>query len=544
MTPTETPEFLGPLRDQLVHGAAAHRRRRRSRTLAAGSALAAIAVVAMTVAVVAATRDDLEVVMAPVDQPVGAGGTAPQASVTTVHDGSTTTDDVSMWEPAMTTLAGSSYPGLFWTGDRLLVINTENEGGEVAGERWDPARNEPTPMAPSGLPWRVDAAMGWTGDELLVIGGSNGPGLGQIGAAYRPATDTWRTIADPPVVGGENEWSPAPRGPAMWTGSELVLPASGLAYRPADDTWRTIAVSPLSDRARPVTVGTGSQFVVWGGCMVRGSQCDEINDGLLGDGAVYDVATDAWTALPPSPLTPAVHAVGVWDGDEVVITVTEPGAGGTGARTAAWSPATGEWRVLPDPRLSDRRFAAAVWTGSEVVVWGGTGKADGAVFDRATGTWTSFEGPTPAVARGLHSMAWAGDRVYISATLQAPLPLVLRPGARPTPPEQATPPATRPPDPGGAVLPDGQPVPLTEVGKGYSVDVDLVCGAFELAGSWVLDEGDLSTWQPPGERHEGGMFTLDAIDHGTFRGDAAGTKVATFRRLPDGEAPPCAPVPR
>ena len=82
------------------------------------------------------------------------------------------------------------------------------------------------------------------------------------------------------------------------------------------------------------------------------------------------------------------------------------------------------------------------------------------------------------------------------------------------------------------------------VGVGYHVDVDLECLAFELSGIWVLVDGDPRSWQPAGERHEGGTFTLDSPSTGTFVGDAAGTKTATFRLLPDGEAPNCLPMPR
>lgn len=60
----------------------------------------------------------------------------------------------------------------------------------------------------------------------------------------------------------------------------------------------------------------------------------------------------------------------------------------------------------------------------------------------------------------------------------------------------------------------------------------------------VLVGGDTSGWQPPGERFEGGTFTLDTPTSGTFSGDAAGTKVATFRLLPAGEEPACRPAAR
>ncbi len=88
-----------------------------------------------------------------------------------------------------------------------------------------------------------------------------------------------------------------------------------------------------------------------------------------------------------------------------------------------------------------------------------------------------------------------------------------------------------------------EPMPL-DVGSSHYVDVDLACQAFDLAGVWVLDEGDTTTWQPPGERHEGGMFTVERPGYGRFVGDAAGDKTATFRRLTPNESPVCSPVPR
>ncbi|MBL8777752.1 MAG: hypothetical protein JNK12_17555 [Acidimicrobiales bacterium] len=81
-------------------------------------------------------------------------------------------------------------------------------------------------------------------------------------------------------------------------------------------------------------------------------------------------------------------------------------------------------------------------------------------------------------------------------------------------------------------------------GVGYYVDVDLDCLAFELSGIWVLVDGDPRSWQPADERFEGGTFTLDSLSTGTFVGDFAETKVATFRLLAGDETPNCVPVPR
>ena len=81
------------------------------------------------------------------------------------------------------------------------------------------------------------------------------------------------------------------------------------------------------------------------------------------------------------------------------------------------------------------------------------------------------------------------------------------------------------------------------IGVGYYVDIDVECagGTFELGGTSGSPRTTGRGWADPGERHEGGTFTLDAEDHGTFVGDAAGTKIAEFRTLgpaEDSSAPP------
>jgi len=92
-------------------------------------------------------------------------------------------------------------------------------------------------------------------------------------------------------------------------------------------------------------------------------------------------------------------------------------------------------------------------------------------------------------------------------------------------------------EPEPVILPEGeQPQP----GIAYYVDVDVECAAFELGGQiWRHDVGDLLGFSLP---HEGGTFTLDASDHGTFIGDAEGDKTATFVTGTDPEG--CQPTKR
>ncbi len=144
-----------------------------------------------------------------------------------------------------------------------------------------------------------------------------------------------------------------------------------------------------------------------------------------------------------------------------------------------------------------------------------------------------------------------GAVVMVEATFSdAPNCLRLVPGADTSnsttttstmsPPVVATAPSTMAPS---TATSPAEPMAL-DVGSSHYVDVDLACQAFELAGVWVLVEGDTTTWQPPGERHEGGLFTVERPGFGRFVGNATGDKTATFRLLTPNESPACSPVPR
>lgn len=125
---------------------------------------------------------------------------------------------------------------------------------------------------------------------------------------------------------------------------------------------------------------------------------------------------------------------------------------------------------------------------------------------------------------------------------------VVTPSSTSPSPSTATAAPPHPTTPSTSAVPAGGPsakgVLSLGIGTSHYVDVDLECQAFELAGVWVLVEGDTSTWQSRGERHEGGMFTISSDGRGRFVGDAKGDKVATFGRLAPDDAPACSPVPR
>lgn len=304
--------------------------------------------------------------------------------------------------------------------NRALVLSLENGGDTVAGEVLDLEAGTAEQIAPSPLAWRAFAMVGWTGDEIVVAGGSNGPGIDVSGAAYNPETDSWRLISDPPgFVAGLSDNQAI--GPGAWTGAELISWQSGLAYNPVTDSWREIAPSPLTPRMDEAVTATNGLLLVWGGCDSESvPNCDDVLQGALADGAIYDPMTDTWTMLPDGPLDGGAGSVAIattW-GDRVIVVVPHP-VSADAATTAAIDPMRLEWTELPElPLEAGGRAAALTWTGSEVVIWGGytdsyMEQTDiGFLLDPEATRWQPLE--RGGGARRGHSMVWTTRGLLIA----------------------------------------------------------------------------------------------------------------------------------
>jgi N-acetylneuraminic acid mutarotase len=286
--------------------------------------------------------------------------------------------------------------------------------GAQGGAHW-------TEIPPSGLCGRYSAAQVWTGTEMLVWGGENCAGAAcptfraphlADGAAYTPATGTWRKLATSPL---------SARAPAatVWTGTEMLVwggvkadgdLADGAAYDPARNRWRMMAGSPLAARDGVMAAWTGKELVVWGG--------GDLDKGFV-DGAAYDPATDRWRTNAGSPLGRRDGGATAWTGKELVVW------GGTdlSARTelrdgAAYDPATDRWRTIAASPLAGRGEAASAWTGRELVVWGGgtldgtSFFADGAAYDPTADRWRSLPN-APVAPRTAPAAVWSGRELLI-----------------------------------------------------------------------------------------------------------------------------------
>ena len=184
----------------------------------------------------------------------------------------------------------------------------------------------------------------------------------------------------------QRAFAPRRRG-GVWTGDRLIIwgglgnggalnSGGRLGFNASGDPlgWQPVSLSGApSARSGHTAVWTGQRLIVWGGR----------NGGTrLGDGALYDPATDTWQ--PTSALggpTPRSGHNGLWAGGEMIVFGGETAAGAT-ADGYAYDPVKDMWRTLSgagNPLI--RTEATAVWTGHELAVFGGRagGQAVGAL---------------------------------------------------------------------------------------------------------------------------------------------------------------------
>ena len=251
--------------------------------------------------------------------PSGREGDAP----TGFADGGVLDPATGAWDPIPAApLPPPTVGGMFVTSaqlvdDRLAVVTGSTDGTlhaavyDTAEGRWIDA------------PDQIDVlltydAMAWDGETLALVRTRPG-GVGHAGDARLD----WR--ADAPVT---------------------------LRWRPGDDRWTAGAPAPFGLREHAGAAFDGGRLALWGGTGSTGSAGGTGGGAgsVANDGAVYDVAADAWTDVPEAPLPGRVHAATAWRDGRLVVgggTDTLADAGEHLSDMAAWDPATGTWEELP-----------------------------------------------------------------------------------------------------------------------------------------------------------------------------------------------------
>ncbi len=200
-----------------------------------------------------------------------------------------------------------------WTGSEMIVWGGFGDGQHAwnNGARYHPGLDRWAPLPVEGAPEaRVEPAAVWTGSEMIVWGGIT-PDLKRTlpsGARYNPATNQWTAM---------NHYGPALGTwgcQAVWTGSEMLVwggavqngdenvnhvTNEGAAYNPATNSWRSLTTEGApAARFFHTSVWTGSSMIVWGG----GDQKDLRS---FNDGAEFFPTENRWVLLDSDEAPPA-----------------------------------------------------------------------------------------------------------------------------------------------------------------------------------------------------------------------------------------------
>jgi hypothetical protein len=312
-----------------------------------------------------------------------------------------------------------------WTGSEMIVWggNDANSIMKNSGGRYDPVTNSwtETNLADAPSPRSGHTAL-WTGGEMLVWGGFSGAfdflTIGD-GARYSPDLDSWSVIT--------SDQAPSARTghTAVWTGTEMIVwggascvgcsnyeLGDGAIYDPATDVWTLITNTGAPDaRVNHTAVWTGSRMIVWGG---------ESDDGtltLLNSGGIYDPVSDSWQQMSTisAPMPTRCHSA-VWTGTKMIIfggqTNTYLGCGISSNNSGtAYDPATDTWTEIADaPVSSSVSGPKAIWSGDRIITWFDNA---GARYDPASDTWQGVSMDGAPSSRRFHTLVWTGAYMIV-----------------------------------------------------------------------------------------------------------------------------------
>ena len=318
----------------------------------------------------------------------------------------------------------------------------EQERRSPAAAGW--ATAPPAPLAP-----RHTAHVVAVGEEVLVFGGNASPVCPPAascvdrpqyladGAAYSPASDTWRPIRASPVP-------PTPGAVTEHQGVVYLLTDKHLhAYDVRADTWTELPAPPDTD----------GRLVSAGAHLLRLEYTQE--GGQARADHLYDPMSQTWRALPRDPLAPSFDRGAVWNGERIVLLgkpEPPPPVDGVDSATtfvhaATFDIQTWQWAQVPQRDEVIGFGTEYFWTGERVLLPytfdytqgglnpGGTPEPTGGLLDPGTGDWERLPPPpappvTPLrVQAGSAAAVTAGEGLVLDLANDTWLTLEPAPGA-------------------------------------------------------------------------------------------------------------------
>lgn len=279
---------------------------------------------------------------------------------------------------------------------RVLVFGGQDDidgAGELdEGAVWDPADGTWTLIEASPLGLRAYPQVALAEDRLLVFGGGNSPTDGGI---WDAATGQWTEIPGPPPGVG------VPRV-AAWDGTQLVVmggadpegyddPANVASWTTAGG-WRALSPAPFptgrvttalsGDLLAAVSEGTAGGI---GFDPASGYDLVEANREAVTSGAVLDLVSGRWTAIPAAAVPAAGTVAIAWIDSGLAVVGTL--GGGSGA--AVVDPVSLTITPLALPAVDVAHATVSAPQGQPLTAHGPTAQGLAVAALLPDGTWTA-----------------------------------------------------------------------------------------------------------------------------------------------------------
>ena len=325
---------------------------------------------------------------------------------------------------------------------RLLVVAGSLDGKVPAhpfetalydanADRW--TRLATAPVAPNVAGADLLAA----NDQVVLV--AHGDGGAVSVALFDGHTLQWRAIPVPSQSRGVfDAWA--------WNGTTLVLArfgdnpyGNGFAGPPmierwnaGTNEWRQGATPPTAPRFLAAVARTAHRLAVWGGYTIdrhapktvpvpvpdgttpttAGSGLGIAPERAFTDGAIYDIANDSWTHLPPEP---SLAEIAIRGEQSVLSTSTLTLVSGPvdGSARIVARYEHGSWRRLPSPSAAGQMYAVQPETGTlAIATRNESGPQPAQYIDGSADHWQSA--PAYQLAQSPHGL------LAISATTDGP----------------------------------------------------------------------------------------------------------------------------
>ena len=302
------------------------------------------------------------------------------------------------------------------------VAETQGPSSCTPDDTWDGGLS--SGGVPSARQWHAAV---WTGSELMVWGGLGyppGPGFfyPNDGALYDPATDTWTAVAASPLTGRAKPtgvWTGS--GVMIWGGAQLppvsqadyIVFTDGAIYDPVANSWTSTSTTgtPAGRWDAPATL-VGNAVVVYGGQIKHPTSGRNLIPAL--DGRRYNPATNTWSSMAASPLTLGPFFSGALVGGRIWYWGSAQGAG--------YDPVADNWVSMAAGGPTNRAFPVVLGTDHEILVWGGSNTVwlnDGMLYDPSTMTWRIVSTVNAPSIRRAARAVWTGKTVFLSGGTNA-----------------------------------------------------------------------------------------------------------------------------